>query len=118
MKTAQSTHPRRPETDPRSSPSSVGRPIARGMSRWLLLLACAFVICPALGILAALALSATGPLAVAALVGVPAALTYFVGVRLRLGDRIAIVFAVLSPVAVGGVIFALILYAASQGAFE
>jgi len=88
------------------------------VSRWLLLVVCAFVVCPAVGILVALTISATGPLAVAALVGVPAALTYFVGVRLRLGDRIAIVFAVLSPAAVGAVIFAFILYAASQGAFE
>src|SRR5262245_19870128 len=97
---------------------SAGRPMGREVSRWLLLIVCAFVICPAAGILAGLALSATGPLALAALLGLPAALTYFVGTRLRLGDRVAIVFALLSPAAVGGAIFAFIVYAASQGAFE
>ena len=118
MKTVLHGDRRHPGIDVPLSPKSAERSIPRDVGRWLLLVVSAFVICPVVGIFAALALSATGPFALAALVGVPAALTYFVAARLRVRDRVAIVFAFLSPAVIGGIILAFILYVASQGGFE
>jgi len=75
------------------------------------------VVSPLVGLTAAYLID-SHPFTWIALFGLPAALTYTAGAALGIHDGISTVFALLSPAVVVVVGFALLIYAASQGAFE